>query len=178
MSSMSGGYGQASGLKGSGYQQISSPNLSPEQMQLFQQLMGGAQGGIGAGLKGLSGLASGDESQFEALERPAHRQFGQLQSQIASRFSGQGSGARRSSGFQNVQSGAAQDFAERLQSNRMGLQQSAIAQLLGIGQSLLGTSLHDNYLLPEKKPFWQELLGSVSGGFGQGFGQAAGSGLF
>ncbi len=168
MSSMSGygSSGKASGLGKTGYQQISTPNLSPEQMQLFQQLMGGSQKGIGAGLENLSGLASGDQSKFAELEAPAQRQFQELQGGLASRFSGMGTGARRSSGFQNTLSNAGTDFAERLQSQRMGLQQSAISQLLGIGQHLLTTPLNENSLVPKKKPFWQELLGSAAGGLG------------
>ncbi len=182
MSSLAGGMGYGSsgkikGLDKTGYQQISSPNLSPEQMSLFQQLMGGSQKGIGAGLQNLSGLASGDQSQFEQLEAPAQRQFQELQGGLASRFSRMGSGARRSSGFQNTVTNAGTDLAERLQGKRMGLQQNAIEQLLGIGGKLLGTNLSDNYLIPKKKPFWQELLGSAAGGIGQGIGFGLG-GLF
>jgi hypothetical protein len=169
-----GSTGKASGLKGTGYKQVSTPNLSPEQMQLFQQLLGGSQGGIGAGLENLSGLAGGGQSQFEQLEAPAMRQFQGLQGQLASRFSGMGSGARRSSGFQNASSGAATDLAERLQGQRLGLQQSAISQLLGLSNSLLGTSLSDNFLIPKKKSFLQELLGGLSGGLGQAGGSLAG----
>ena len=88
-----------------------------------------------------------------------------------------GSGARRSSGFQNTVTNAGTDLAERLQGKRMGLQQNAIEQLLGIGGKLLGTNLSDNYLIPKKKPFWQELLGSAAGGIGQGIGFGLG-GLF
>lgn len=184
MSSMSGygSSGRSSGLSGTGYKQVSTPNLSPEQMGLFQQLMGGSQSGIGAGLGHLSNQAQGgNEEYWNQLEAPAKKEFGQYQSDIANRFSQAAPGAssaRRSSGHQNAQNSAAADFAERLASNRMGLQQNAISQLLGIGQNLLGTSLTSNYLLPKKKPFWQELLGSASGGIGQGAGYMLGNQLF
>lgn len=164
--------GSASGLKGTGYNQVSIPTKSPQQMDLFRQLMGGSSTGIGSGLDYLSTLAGGDQSQFEQLEAPALRQFGQLQGNIASRFSGMGRGARQSSGFQNVMGGAAADLAERLQSQRMGLRQSAIAQLLGLGEQLLGTQLSENVLVPKKRSFFKELLlgagPGIAGGASQG----------
>ncbi len=171
------GPGKATGLGGTGLQQVSTPTLSPAQMQLFQQLMGGSSQGIQGGLKSLSGLASGDQSQFGQMEAPALRQFSQLQGGLASRFSGMGSGARRSSGFQNQSSGAGVDLAERLQGNRMQLQQDAISQLLGLGNQLLGTQLHENAFIPKKKSGWQAFLGGLAPGIGQGFGQMGGMGL-
>lgn len=164
------GSGKQKGL--TGYQQASMSRLSPEQQQLFQALLGGSMGGLENGLQSLSGLAGGDEEAFRKLEAPALRQFGQLQGNIASRFSGMGSGARRSSGFQNALGGAATDFAERLQSQRMGLQQNAIAQLLGLSESLLGRDTQENFLVPKQKPAWQELLMSLVPGLGQGLGTA------
>lgn len=171
------GPGKAQGLSGTGYRQISTPTLSPAQMSLFQQIMGGSSEGIGAGLGNLSGMAKGDQSQFAGLEAPALRQFSQLQGNTASRFSGMGSGARKSSGFQNEMSGASTDLAERLQGQRMGLQQNAISQLLGIGQQLLGTQLHENSFIPKKKSFFQELMGGMAPGIGSGFGQVGGMAL-
>jgi hypothetical protein len=125
----------------------------------------------------LSRLAGGDQSQFEQLEAPALKQFGQLQGQLASRFSGMGSGARRGSGFQNASSQATSDFAQALQSNRLGLQRQALLDLMGVSSSLLGQKPYDQYLVPKQKPWWQELLGSVAGGLGQLGGQQGGSAL-
>lgn len=162
-------------LKGTGYNQVSFPTLSPEQMQLFQQLLGGSQGGLQGGLSFLSNLAGGGDDEFwSQLEAPALRQFGELQGDIASRFSGMGSGGRRSSGFQNALSGEAANLAERLQSQRMGLQQSAISQLLGLSGQLLGTPLTERALVPKQKKWWQELLGGLAPGVSQGAGQAGG----
>lgn len=163
-----GSTGAAQGLKGTGYKSVSLPTLSPEQMNLFQKLLGGSSGGVESGLSHLSELAGGDPSQFQQLEAPALRQFGQLQGNIASRFSAPGTGARHSSGFQNTMGGAAADLAERLQSQRMGLQQNAISQLLGLSHSLLGRPLSEELLIPKKKSFWEELLGGAAGGLGQG----------
>lgn len=153
-------------LHGTGYRGISVPNKTPQQMDLFNFLTGGASQGLrSGGMDFLSGLAGGDPSQFAQMEAPALRQFGQLQGNIGSRFSGIGSGAQRSSGFQNTMSGAAGDLAERLQGNRINLQQNAVNQLLGLSQSLLGQDLNENMLIPKKTPFWQDLLlGLVGGG--------------
>lgn len=156
------------------YDVVSLDRLSPEQKALFQRLMEGSGAGVDQGLQNLSRLASGDPEQFAALEAPALRQFGQLQGGLASRFSGMGMGARRSSGFQNTTNAAAMDLAERLQGQRMNLQQSAIDQLLGLSKSLLGTDMYNQGFLPKSKPFWQELLLGLSGGIGQGIGALPG----
>jgi hypothetical protein len=136
---------------------------------------GGTSGGIQSGIDQLSQLAGGgNEELWNKLEAPALRQFGQLQGNIASRFSGMGSGARRSSGFAQSQNSAATDLAERLQGNRMGLQQQAIQDLLGLGKTLLGTQTQENMLAPKQKSFWEELLPSLLGGIAQGGTQAGG----
>jgi hypothetical protein len=83
-----------------------------------------------------------------------------------------GSGARQSSGFQNTMTGAATDLAERLQGQRLGLQQNALSQLLSLYQNLIGTDTFDTMFLPKQKPFWQEFLGGMAPGIGQGLGTA------
>src|SRR5574337_1377112 len=126
-----------SSLKGTGYNALQT--LDPMQRQIMQLLGSGSMQGLGSGLGHLSQLAGGGNENFwSQLEAPALRQFGALQGNIASRFSGMGTGARRSSGFQNTMTGASTDLAERLQSQRLGLQNQAIQQLLGLGNSLLG----------------------------------------
>lgn len=158
--------GATQGLKGTGYRQASLSNWTPEQFQMFQQ----AQGLLGPGSQ-LSQLASGDPSIFAQLEAPAMTQFGQLQGNIASRFSGMGGmGARKSGGFQNALSGAATDLSERLQSQRMGLQHQAIQELLGGYNSMLQQRPYENMLLEKKKPFWQQLLLGLVPGVAQGVG--------
>lgn len=162
----------ASGFKGpsgtgrnivpKGYQHGQIGQFTPEQQQLFQHMFSqvGPESFLGK-------LANGDQSQFEQLEAPAMRQFGQLQNSTANRFSGVGSGSRRSSGFQNELGGQTASFAEGLQSRRLGLQQQAIQELMGMSQSLLGQRPFEQFLTPEKQPWWKELLGSLSGGIGQ-----------
>ena len=101
-------------------------------MELYNQLYG-----LVSPYGRTSRLAMGDEGEFEAMEAPALRQFGQLQGNIASKFSGQGMGSRKSSGFQNTQTAAAQDFASQLQANRQNLQRQAAMDMMGLSQQLL-----------------------------------------
>lgn len=147
-----------------GYSAIQFPQLSPEQYNLFSQLLGGTMPGIGAGLGGLSKLAGGDQSQFQSLEAPALRQHQALLGNLGARFSGMGTGAQRSSGFQQAAGAATTDLAERLASQRMGLQRQALQDLLGLGRDLLGTKLTETALIPEQQqqsnsPLQELLLG-------------------
>jgi hypothetical protein len=160
-----------SSIKGTGYKQLQIPRLSPEQQQLFSQVFSSLSPNLGGAVSGLGQLAAGGtQEQWDQLEAPALRQFNQLQGQLASRFSGMGTGARRSSGFQNASSGAATDLAERLQSQRLGLQQNALQQLLGLYSGLMGTQTHEYGFLPKERPFWQQLLGGAAPGIGQALG--------
>lgn len=175
MSSMYGGMGMrgpTGGMSGSkiptGYRQASIANYSPEQMQLFQDMFSH----VGPE-SFLSKLAGGDEDIFNQIEAPALQQFSGLQGNIASRFSGMGAGGRRSSGFQNTANQAASDFASQLQSQRQGLQQNAIRDLMGMSESLLGQRTHTNSLVQKKKSFLEELLGSILPSLLKGAGGAA-----
>lgn len=136
-----------------GYKRGQLQQFTPEQMQLFQQMFGH----LGPD-SFLSKLAGGDESMFEQLEAPALRQFQGLQGQMASRFSGMGTGARQSSGFQNTANQATADFAGQLQSQRMGLQNQAIKDLMGMSNQLLGQRPYEQFLTKKQLPFWQQLL--------------------
>lgn len=161
-----GGMSKATGLKGTGFQQVSLPNFTPEQSQLFQHLLGQ----IGPNSQ-TSRLAGGDQSQFDQLEAPAMRQFGAFQGNLASKFSGEGMGGRKSSSFQNASTSAASNFAQDLQSQRMGLQRQALSDLMGMGNQLLNQRPFENRLLEKEQPFWKQLLLT-----GTGFGsQIAGS---
>lgn len=151
-----------------GYKQAQLQQFTPEQMNLFRQMF--SQVGPESFL---SKLAGGDPSQFEALEAPAMRQFGQLQSQIASRYSGVDPGAmsaRRGSGFQGAQTSAAERFAESLQAQRLGLQRQALLDLMGLSESLLGQRPFEQGLVPKEDSFLKKLGYQIGGGFGQGIG--------
>lgn len=134
-----------------GYRTKQVQNFTPEMMQLFQQLLGGASGGLQGGLKSLQGLAEGDEEAFGKLEAPAYSAFQGALGQIGSRFAG--AGALGSSAFQNATSGAAQSLAENLGSQRQGLQQGAIDKLLGLSTSLLEKQPYQN-ILQKKRSGW------------------------
>lgn len=175
---MSSATGANSSLKGTGYQSIQTPTKNAQQMGLFDQLYGGSKNGIDSALRGLTSQAQGgNEDYWSQLEAPARREFGQLQGNIASRFSRMGSGARRSSGHQNAQSGAATDFAERLGANRINLQKQAWDQLLGMGSHLFDSNLMETSLIPKKKKWWESLGEGIAGVGGNISGIAGGYGL-
>lgn len=167
--------GSVSSLGKSGYNLVTAPNKSPEQMGLFNQGAQGLSQGFPQILQQLLQMgAGGNEEMWRKLEAPALRQFGQLQGNIASRFSGAGMGARRSSGFQNATGEAATDLSERLQSNRLGLQHQSIQDLMGLYNNLIGQDLNTTAFLPKPKKWWEELLPALAGGIGSG-GAALGS---
>ena len=182
MSSMFGGQG---GLSGSGkmgnkiphgYKSGQIQQFTPEQMGLFQQMFG--QVGPDSYL---SKLAGGDQDTFNQIEAPAMRQFGELQGNIASRFSGMGGGARRSSGFQNTMNQAGSDFAQQLQSNRQSMRQQAIRELMGLSGQLLGQRPYEQFLTKKQPSFMQSLggaLGENLGALPQAFAQSQGYGGF
>jgi len=173
MSSLYGSMGSGNKIP-KGYQMGSMQNFSPEQMNLFRSLF--SQVGPDSYL---SKLAGGDEDIFNQIEAPAMRQFSSLQGNLASRFSGMGSGARRSSGFQNTANQAASDFAQDLQSRRQGLQQQALRDLMSMSGELLGQKPYENFLYEKEQPFWQKILGGAlplaGAGLGGLFGGPAGA---
>ena len=116
-----------------GYVQGQINNFTPEQQNLFKSLFSN----VGQGSY-LSKLAQGDQDTFSQIEAPALRQFQGLQSELASQFSGQGLGGRRSSGFQNQLGENTANFASQLQAQRYGLQRQALMDLHGMSQELLG----------------------------------------
>lgn len=148
-----------------GYKAGQQQQFTPEQMKLFQQTFQHVAPG-----SYLNRLAGGDQGAFEQMEAPAMRQFQELQGQNASRFSGAGMGARRSSGFQNQMTQDTSNFAQDLASKRMTLQSQALKDLMGISESLLGQSPYKKFLVKkdEQKTGWGGLIGAglgAAGGF-------------
>lgn len=145
-----------------GYRHFQTQQFTPEQMQLFQSLFGqlGPDSFLGK-------LAGGDQSTFEQLEAPAMRQFGELQGGLASRFSGMGTGARKSSGFQNTANQASSDFAQQLQSNRLGLQRQAMGDLMGFSNQLLGQRPYNQFAQEKPRSFLEELTLALTAAGGQ-----------
>ncbi len=160
MSSLIGGKGMGDKIP-KGYKQGQMQQFTPEQMQLFQSMFSN----VGPDSY-LSKLAGGDEEMFNQMEAPALKQFGAMQDNLASRFSGMGTGGRNSSGFQNTMTSAAQDFAGQLQSKRQSLQQQALKDIMGMSNELLGQKPYEKFLYEkqqkEKTP-WGKLIG---GGLG------------
>src|SRR6266851_1808203 len=101
--------GQAQGLKGTGYKQVTQQQFTPEQMGLFQRMFSQIYPDSFT-----SKLAQGDQQAFEQSEQPAWRDFNAAQGGLASRFSGMGTGARNSSGFQNAATASGSNFAQDL----------------------------------------------------------------
>lgn len=168
----------------SGYKTKQLPNFTPQQMALFNQLLGQlgqSGGGIGQGIDWLSGIAGGDEDAFKDLEEPAFRQLQGTIGGIANRFAGMG--GLGSSGFQQMASGAASDLASDLQSKRTGMRQNALQSLLGLSSNLLGQNPY-TYMHQEKKGGFNlgGLLGLLGGSLGGpiagSFGEKAGQGLY
>jgi len=162
------------GLKGnkvpSGFSRGQVQQFTPEQMKLFQQMFGN----LGSDSY-LSKLANGDQGAFDEMEAPALQQFAGMQGNLASRFSGMGSGARNSSGFQNSANQQSADFAQQLQSNRMGIQRQAMQDLMGMSNELLGQRPYEQFLTKRDMPFWKQLMMGGVAGLGQAASSAAGS---
>lgn len=165
-------YGKSKG----GQTPFNMQQFTPEQMQLFQQMFGhlGPDSFLGR-------LAGGDQEMFKEMEAPAWQQFQGLQGQMGSRFSGMGTGARRSSGFQNTANQASSDFAQALQSQRLGLQNQAIKDLMGMSNQLLGQRPNMQGFMQDAPSAWQQILGSlmgIGGQFAGGLGGGLVGGLF
>ena len=143
-------FGGSSSGASSKYKQTQLPNMAPNQMELLNQLIGGIKPGVSGGIQYLNKLASGDESLFQQLEAPAHRQFEENLGKIGNRYSHLG--AQDSNYFENAVSGEGAKMAENLASQRMGLQNQAIKQLLGQSNQLLGAKPYE-YGFEEKNPF-------------------------
>jgi len=141
-----------------GYNLQQYQKFTPEQMQLFKSLFDQLGGG-----SFLQQLMS-DEGIFEEYEKPALRQFDELQGQIASRFSGAGMGGRHGSGFKLATSQAAKEFAEDLASQRLGIKNQALKDLMGFSESLLGQQPYQQFLTEpeqEKSSFWSQVMGGL-----------------
>lgn len=143
-----------------GYRAGRLANFTPQQMELLNSLLPQLSSG-----SFLSQLAGGSPQAFEQLETPALKQFAGLQGNLASRFSQMGTGGTRSSGFQNTMNQASSDFAQQLQAQRIGLQQQALRDLVGLSSELLGQRPYENLLTQkrEKQGGWG---GAIGGGLG------------
>lgn len=145
----------------SGYKKGKIQQYTPEQLDLFRSLFSHLSPD-----SYLSKLAGGDEETFNQVEAPALRQFNELQGGLASRFSGMGMGARKSSGFQNTANAAASDFAQQLQSQRQNLQRQALQDLMGLSSNLLQQRPYEQFLKEKQKSGFGGTIGAALGGLG------------
>jgi hypothetical protein len=155
-----------------GYKQGQLQQFTPQQLELFQQLFSH----LGPDSY-LSKLAGGDESFFEEMEAPAHRQFqGQL-GQIASRFSSGGIGGTKGSGFRNTATAAASNFAQDLASNRQNLTRQALQDLMSFSNQMLQQRPQDRFLVEKPQKDQSSGFGGLVGaGVGALGGYALGGG--
>ena len=141
------------------------PNLSPEQQELFGQLiqaLSGQGGLLEGGLQNLQKMLTGDASEFEA---PAMRQFNeQIVPGIAERFSGMGEGGQQSSAFGQQLGAAGAGLSENLAMQRANMQQQGLQQLM----QMLGLGMQSQFQ-------YQQIPGQE--GFMQPFAQGVGSAL-
>ncbi len=171
MNSMIGSRGPTGGVKGDrvpkGYNVGQLQQFTPSQLKLFKQMFSHVSPD-----SFLSKLSGGDQESFDEREAPALRQFNELQGNIASRFSGMGTGGRHSSGFQNTMNQASSNFAQDLQSKRQDYQRQALMDLMGISKELLGERPYDRALF--QKPQKQQSSGGWGGAIGAGLGGIGG----
>jgi hypothetical protein len=149
-----------------GFSEFGINNYTPEQNQIFRQ----SADTLGPNSY-TARLAKGDESLFAEQEAPALRQFNELQGGMASRFSGMGMGARKSSGFKNTSNAAAH------------LQRQAVLDMMGMSNQFLNQRPVEKGLVekPHKESWGDTALkwyqayqgGSNSGLSGGGNGNSA-----
>jgi len=150
-----------------GYSRGFMQQFTPQQMQLFSQLFSQVGGDSFLGK-----IAGGDEQAFEQMEAPAWRDLSRAQGQAASRFSGMGMGAQKSSAFRNSMGQMSSNFAQDLQSKRMQYRQQAINDLMGLSNSLLGQRPYEQFMA--EKPAsglygFASAAAPIAGAFTRGF---------
>lgn len=152
-------------LLGKGEKTKTKPIYNPQQENVLNQLLGSISGQLPMGLSNLQNILGGDEGTFESFFAPARRSFEQQTlPSIAERFTGLfGEGAQKSSAFGQQLGQAGKEFEEDIFSQRLGMQQDALSQLL----SLLGPALSPRqyqYVKPRKRGLL-EILGGAGAQF-------------
>jgi len=161
-----------------GFGLYSLPAMGTDQKQIYDLLKGQFQSGGPEVYQKLFGLAGGKSDLFEQLEVPALRQFQQvIAPEIAARYSG--SGISGSSGMQNAIAGAGANLAENLQSQRMGIMERSMQNVLGLGDRLLGTQTNQIGLYQKENLLRDimQLLGSGASQIGGIYGGSKLAGL-
>lgn len=170
--------GKPSRISGTGFRNLQTQSFTQPQMELFGRLFSNV-----SPESFLSKISQGDEGAFQQAEAPGWRALGEAQGMLGSRYSQMAPGAMSAqggSGFQNAQNSLSQNFAESLQSRRMGLQSQALRDLMGMSESLLGQRPYETDYLQErekKDSFLKQLVLGLAGGGAQGLGSFGGMGI-
>lgn len=167
-------------LFGESEKQASLPNLTPEQQQMFAQLL---QAGQGQGAPGVFGQAADYyrgllDPSSEAMDQFAAPEMRRFQEEIipglAERFAGMGSGgALSSSMFRNAAIREGSSLSERLAAMRAGLQGQGAQGIQGIGQAGL-QQVQSPYIRQATPGLLGGLMEGVAPGIGKGLGAAMG----
>lgn len=105
--------------------------FTPQQQNLLNQLLGGAQAALPSGLDFLQQILSGDPQMAERFEAPTRRAFEERTiPSIAERFTGMN--AQKSSAFGQQLGKAAESLEEMLASQRAGRGFQALGGLQGL----------------------------------------------
>lgn len=138
---------------------MQTPNFSPGQMKLFEQLLGQAQAGAGPSFDFLSRLLAGDEDLMKSLEAPSIRAFEeQIAPGIAERYTSAGLGGRGSSAFQQEIGTAGARLAQSLGEQRTGLRMSALDRMLQQVQAPLGYQPYSQTYMPRQPGFLESFI--------------------
>jgi len=165
MMSAMGGQGGMFGKPGE-FQQLQTMN--PEQIQMMQNIMGGA----GQGMDFYKGILGGDQSQLDKLSAPLMRQFErETVPGIAGRFAAGNS--MRGSAFQNSLGRAGTD----LETNIGALQANLLNQAAGGLTGMAGMGMQPTFqnIYRPQTPGGIDALGQSMGGMGAGYAQGYGA---
>ncbi len=158
-------------------QPLSGTNLSTMNIgmpganrQIFDQLQAGVSGGLTPALQEQAKLAVGDPSKFADMEADTMRSFQrEIVPQMTEQFSNLG--LLDSTNLGGAIGSASADLASKLRSQRFGMQQDALKQLLDVSQNLMRTPV-------ETTGFYQQPQQSTAmGQIGAATASAAGDAL-
>ena len=144
--------------------------MSPEQKQIFGQLMQLLSGGgLQDSLQLLQGMLNPESDVYKNMEAPYLNQFNeQILPGIAERFAG--SGALSSSGFGQALGGAGAQLQANLANLREQGRQNALQNILGLTQTGISTPTQ-GYIQKQASPgFLSQAASGVLSGFARGFG--------
>ena len=136
------------------------PNYSPQQQQVFDELLEGGQKQLPQAFDFLSQLLSPGSEANKAYAAPSERAFEeQTLPTIAERFTGMN--AQKSSAFGQQLGRAGAGLQENLAAQRASLGSNALNQLQSLLQGGLGRQF-ENVFTPAKKGFGQQGLESLT----------------